>query len=78
VKEHNPHFVLNTILPNANIGKVLSPEHQGYPSTVGWVKTLWGGFEGAKDLKLILFGISLASKSMLGSMWQLSFFQCAK
>jgi nucleoside-diphosphate-sugar epimerase len=27
MKEHNPHFVLNTILPNANIGNVLSPEH---------------------------------------------------
>jgi hypothetical protein len=78
VKEHNPHFVLNTILPNANIGKVLSPEHQGYASTVGWVKALWGGFEGAKDLKLILLGISLASKSMLGSMWQLPFFQMCK
>ena len=51
MKEHNPHFVLNTVLPNANIGKVLSPEHQGYPSTAGWVKALWDGFEGTEDLK---------------------------
>lgn len=47
-----PAFVLNTILPNANIGLVLCPEHQGAPSTVGWVKALWDGFpEGTKELK---------------------------
>jgi nucleoside-diphosphate-sugar epimerase len=51
VKEHKPNFVLNSVLPNANIGKVLSPEHQGYPSTVGWIKALWNGFDGAEDLK---------------------------
>lgn len=51
-RETKPGFVLNTVLPNANIGKVLSPEHQGTPSTVGWIKALWNGFpEGTEDLK---------------------------
>ncbi|RDW91717.1 aldehyde reductase II [Coleophoma crateriformis] len=39
------------ILPNANMGKILSIEHQGYPSTAGWIKALWNGFEGQEDLK---------------------------
>jgi nucleoside-diphosphate-sugar epimerase len=51
MKEHKPHFVLNAILPNANMGVVLSPENQGSPSTVGWLKALWNGFEGHEDLK---------------------------
>jgi nucleoside-diphosphate-sugar epimerase len=50
VKEHKPNFVFNTVLPNANMGKVLSPQHQGYPSTAGWVKALWDGFEGSEDV----------------------------
>jgi len=52
-REHKPGFVLNTILPNANIGKVISVEHQGAPSTNGWVKALWNGFqeEDTADLK---------------------------
>jgi nucleoside-diphosphate-sugar epimerase len=50
VKEENPGFVLNTVLPNANMGNILSIEHQGYPSTAGWIKALWNGFEGNKDL----------------------------
>lgn len=51
MKDKNPNFVLNTVLPNCNIGKILSPEHQGYPSTAGWIKALWTGFEGHDDLK---------------------------
>jgi hypothetical protein len=53
MKDHNPHFVLNTILPNANIGRVLSPEHQGYPSTISWVKAFWDSFksDGARELE---------------------------
>ena len=51
MKENQPSFVLNAILPNANMGKVLSPENQGTPSTVGWLKALWNGFEGHEDLK---------------------------
>ncbi|KIV91722.1 hypothetical protein PV10_06234 [Exophiala mesophila] len=49
--ENKPGFVLNAVLPNANIGKVLSPENQGAPSTVGWVKALWDGWEGNEDLR---------------------------
>ncbi|CAG9983179.1 unnamed protein product [Clonostachys byssicola] len=31
------------VLPNANIGPVISPSNQGYPTSAGWVKTLWDG-----------------------------------
>lgn len=51
IREEKPSFTLNTILPNANMGTILSPEHQGYPSTAGWVRALWDGFEGHEDLK---------------------------
>ncbi|RAL10243.1 putative aldehyde reductase [Aspergillus homomorphus CBS 101889] len=29
MEEHKPHFILNTVLPNMNFGKILFPEHQG-------------------------------------------------
>ncbi|OJJ99093.1 hypothetical protein ASPACDRAFT_1856676 [Aspergillus aculeatus ATCC 16872] len=29
MKEHKPHFTLNTVLPNMNFGTILYPEHQG-------------------------------------------------
>ncbi|KAH8811169.1 hypothetical protein F5884DRAFT_267019 [Xylogone sp. PMI_703] len=45
MREEKPGFVLNTVLPNANMGKILSPEHQGFPSTDGWIKALWDGFK---------------------------------
>jgi nucleoside-diphosphate-sugar epimerase len=48
VSENKPSFTLNTVLPSANFGPALSPEHQGLPSTGGWPKFL---FEG--DLSLI-------------------------
>ncbi|KAF2466620.1 aldehyde reductase II [Lindgomyces ingoldianus] len=53
MEDENPDFVLNCILPNMNIGEILSIEHQGYPSTMSWIKALWGGFngEGEKDLE---------------------------
>ena len=51
MKENNPQFSLNAVLPNANMGLVLDTEHQGAPSTVGWLKALWNGFEG-KDADL--------------------------
>lgn len=50
MEENKPGFVLNTVLPNANIGVVLSLEHQGTPSTVGWVKAVWDGFKGNEKL----------------------------
>lgn len=51
MKANKPGFVLNTVLPNCNLGTVLSVENQGTPSTVGWIKALWNSFEGAEDLK---------------------------
>ncbi|KAF2670264.1 NAD(P)-binding protein [Microthyrium microscopicum] len=51
MKEEKPDFVLNAVLPNANMGHILSIEHQGYPSTAGWIKALYHGFEGHEDLK---------------------------
>jgi nucleoside-diphosphate-sugar epimerase len=51
MKETKPGFVLNAVLPNANMGHILSVEHQGYPSTAGWIKALWDGFKGHEDLK---------------------------
>jgi nucleoside-diphosphate-sugar epimerase len=51
MKENKPNFVFNTVLPNANMGIVLSPENQGQPSTVGWIKAVWDGFNGTEDLK---------------------------
>ncbi|KAH6962400.1 aldehyde reductase [Ilyonectria sp. MPI-CAGE-AT-0026] len=41
VAEHRPSFVVNTVQPNANIGTVLSPASQGYPTSARWVKALW-------------------------------------
>lgn len=41
-KEHNPHFTVNTILPNANFGEILVPEHQR-ASTAGWIKAAYTG-----------------------------------
>ncbi|EXJ88643.1 hypothetical protein A1O1_05574 [Capronia coronata CBS 617.96] len=51
MKENKPGVVLNAILPSCNIGRVLSPQHQGAPSTVGWVQALWNGFKGQEQLK---------------------------
>lgn len=30
-------------LPNANFGRVLIPEHQGFPSTIAWGRAVWTG-----------------------------------
>jgi len=43
MEEEKPGFVLNTILPAANFGKVLFPDKQGYPTTSGWLKDLFEG-----------------------------------
>jgi hypothetical protein len=45
MEEEKPGFVFNTVLPNANIGYILSVEHQGYPSTAGWIRALWYEFQ---------------------------------
>lgn len=41
--ENKADIVINCINPNANLGPVLQPEHQGYRSTSGWVKNLLDG-----------------------------------
>jgi nucleoside-diphosphate-sugar epimerase len=40
-RENKPSFVANAVLPNANTGTVLDIAHQGFPSTVGFIKMLW-------------------------------------
>lgn len=35
-----------------NIGEILSMEHQGYPSTMSWIKALWGGFSNPGEADL--------------------------
>ncbi|KAL6410260.1 aldehyde reductase ii [Ilyonectria robusta] len=42
-KEEKPSFVLNSIIPNVAVGKVLKPEHQGFPTTVGLLQPVWEG-----------------------------------
>ncbi|KAE8378519.1 hypothetical protein BDV26DRAFT_292186 [Aspergillus bertholletiae] len=46
MEDKTPHFVLNTILPSANMGAILSPKNQGYPSSARWIKAVWEGFPG--------------------------------
>ncbi|KAF2244429.1 dihydroflavonol-4-reductase [Trematosphaeria pertusa] len=43
MQENKPHFDFNSILPNANFGKVLVPEKQGAPSTIAWAKSAFTG-----------------------------------
>ncbi|KAF2712068.1 NAD(P)-binding protein [Pleomassaria siparia CBS 279.74] len=43
IEENKPAFVFNSILPNANFGKVLIPKEQGAPSTIGWAKFVFTG-----------------------------------
>ncbi|KAI1209194.1 NAD(P)-binding protein [Annulohypoxylon truncatum] len=57
VREHKPSFVFNAVLPNANLGPPLDVVHQGYRSTIDWIKT---AFEKGENLKVKedLFGFS--------------------
>ncbi|KZM24611.1 uncharacterized protein EKO05_0008701 [Ascochyta rabiei] len=41
--ENKSPIVINCVNPNANLGPVLQPTHQGYPTTAGWTKNLWDG-----------------------------------
>ena len=41
--ETGANIVVNCVNPNGNLGPVLQPRHQGYPTTAGWVKNLWDG-----------------------------------
>ncbi|PFH62484.1 hypothetical protein XA68_13386 [Ophiocordyceps unilateralis] len=48
MQEEKPSFVLNTVLPNCNIGRILSEDQPA--STGGWYKKLWEGDEEILDL----------------------------
>lgn len=48
VREEKPSFVLSTVLPNCNIGRIMSKEQPA--STAGWFKKLWEGDEGTKQM----------------------------
>jgi nucleoside-diphosphate-sugar epimerase len=49
-RDERPDFAFNTVLPNANIGKMIDVKNQGFPSTVGFTKMLWDGdLEGFKQ-----------------------------
>lgn len=41
IKDHKPGFVLNTVLPNANMGEILSDKQPA--STGAWVKGVYNG-----------------------------------
>ncbi|CAN8096001.1 unnamed protein product [Discula destructiva] len=43
VSERKPGFVLNSVLPDFVVGKILSPEKQGTPSSIGFLKAAWDG-----------------------------------
>jgi hypothetical protein len=49
VKANKARFILRTVLPTCNMGRVLSIAYQGAPSTVGCI--LWCGFDGAENIK---------------------------
>lgn len=53
VKKEGNDIVLNCVLPNMNIGEIISIEHQGYPSTMGWIKALWNGFSGPGEKNIV-------------------------
>lgn len=52
VKEKNPSFVFNAVLPDTVFGNILSPENQGIPSTAGLVRMLFEG-QGLEMLNFI-------------------------
>ncbi|KDN59917.1 putative NAD dependent epimerase/dehydratase [Colletotrichum sublineola] len=40
-RQARPDLVINSVLPNANFGKVLDVANQGYPTTAGFIAALW-------------------------------------
>ncbi len=50
MKERSPHFVLNTVLPNANFGSATDSAHQGHHSTLGWLEAAYNNFAGQEDI----------------------------
>lgn len=53
VKEKQPHFTVNAVLPDTLFGSVLDPSSQGIPSTAGLVQMLFEG-QGLDILSMIL------------------------
>lgn len=43
VEQHKPHFTFNVVVPNVNFGTMVAPEHTGFASSSGLLKTLWNG-----------------------------------
>jgi nucleoside-diphosphate-sugar epimerase len=43
VKEHKPNFKFNTVLLNLVLGRLASPEHTRFPSSLGSLKLTWEG-----------------------------------
>ncbi|KAL6922473.1 hypothetical protein FSST1_006499 [Fusarium sambucinum] len=43
IKDNESSLVINAVLPNANIGPIINSSKQGYPTSAGWVKSLWDG-----------------------------------
>lgn len=41
VKQNKPSFVVNSVLPGGNFGRVLDVKNQGYPSTTGLAEALY-------------------------------------
>lgn len=46
-EESGAQIVVNCVNPNGNLGPVLQTQHQGYPTTAGWVKNIWDGKYGS-------------------------------
>ncbi|KAI0837182.1 NAD(P)-binding protein [Hypoxylon sp. FL0890] len=49
VQEHKPSFTFNAVLPSVSLGPPVDVVHQGYRSTIAWIKT---AFEKGEALKL--------------------------
>ncbi|KAH7011053.1 aldehyde reductase [Ilyonectria destructans] len=43
IRDNKSTLVTNAVLPNANIGSMISSSNQGYPTSARWVKALWDG-----------------------------------
>jgi nucleoside-diphosphate-sugar epimerase len=44
MREHKPHFVFNSVLPNVNFGRTVAVEHLGFPSGSSLISTLDQGY----------------------------------
>ncbi|VUC34235.1 unnamed protein product [Clonostachys rosea] len=49
VREHRPHFIFNTVVPNVNLGAVPAVEHLGFGSSASLIESLFRGLLVASD-----------------------------